>query len=241
MSSFASFLLVGRHAFEQTLRGKRLLLLLVLAAAPVLLALLISGARSVEGLLDYQTWSLVILHRGLVPLAALYLGVAVLGDEIDGRTITFLFTRPLPRPLLLLARYLGISLAFLLVLTLSVGLSGALFARRIPVDLRGTGATLAIAAGGFLAYGALFATLRLFLQRALLVGFLIAFIVEGALRALPPGGFGVISIGHHLSVMQSTSTRGCCSRGRNWWRASASRRGSGGASADSAGSRGSAS
>ncbi len=203
MSILSSFLLIARHAFAQTLRGKRLLLLLLLVGLPVLLSVLISGARQRSGMLDFQMWSLIVLLRGVVPLAALYLGVAILGDEIEGRTITFLFTRPIPRSILYLARYAGAAAAFLLLLSIAVALSGRIFARHLPVDPRGVALTGAIAGAGFLVYGAFFAMLRLFLQRALLVGFLIGFILESLIMGLPPGGFGQISVWHHLAVFQA--------------------------------------
>jgi len=202
MSHLASFALVARHAFAQTLRGKRLLLLLLLVALPVLVSMMITGGRQRPALYDAQMWALVVLLRGVVPLAALFLGVAVIGDEIEGRTITFLFTRPMPRWILLLGRYAGAAVAFLLLLGLSVTASGMIFSRLIAVDARAMAATGSVAAAGFLVYGAFFAVLRLFLQRALLVGFLIGFIIETFIMSMPPGGFGKISIGHHLAVLQ---------------------------------------
>ncbi len=202
MSHLRSFALVARHAFAQTLRGKRLLLLVLLVGLPVLISMMIAGAKQKSALFDVQMWALVVLLRGVVPLAALFLGVAVVGDEIEGRTITFLFTRPVPRWLLYLARYSGAALAFLLLLGLSVAASGMVFARHLPVDARAMVGTGAVAAAGFLVYGAFFAMLRLFLQRALLVGFLIGFIVETVILSMPPGGFGTISIGHHLALLQ---------------------------------------
>jgi len=41
-------------------------------------------------------------------LLALFYGTSVLGDELDGKTLTYLFTRPLPRWHFVLGKYLGI-------------------------------------------------------------------------------------------------------------------------------------
>jgi ABC-type transport system involved in multi-copper enzyme maturation permease subunit len=39
----------------------------------------------------------VLLVQGTVPLLALILGASVVAEEIEDRTLTYLFTRPVPR------------------------------------------------------------------------------------------------------------------------------------------------
>ena len=98
MRFLISFLLIARHAMAQSARGLRLVALSLLAMVPLLLTALIV---SVDNTIEFSTFANVTLfvsYQVIIPLLALILGVSVLGDEIEGRTLTYLYTRPLPRP-----------------------------------------------------------------------------------------------------------------------------------------------
>ena len=51
--------------------------------------------------------SFLLTLQMMVPLAAVIGGAAVISEEIDDRTITYLLTRPIPRPSILLGRWLA--------------------------------------------------------------------------------------------------------------------------------------
>jgi hypothetical protein len=138
----------------------------------------------------------------VVPLAGLFVGVAVLGDEIEGRTITYLFTRPQPRQIVFLARYMGLATAFALLLLGTFSLSAYLWSKRIPLTAREVAGTALIAAFGFLVYAAFFAALRAYVSRALFAGFLLGFIFEGVVSKLPGTGISRVSVWHHLALLE---------------------------------------
>jgi len=196
-----SFLLLLGHAAARALRGRRGLVLVLLAALPVLLAWVqVEHGRSLSET-RFVAINLMFVFQFVVTLAGLFLGVAVMGDEIEGRTITYLFTRPIPRPLVFLARYLGAVIAFAPLLVACVALMAYLF-RNVPVTARDAAATAGIAVAGFLVYTAIFATLRLFLQRALFVGFIFGFLVEGTISKLPESGISSWSVWHHMALLE---------------------------------------
>ena len=50
-------------------------------------------------------WLLYI--RFIVPVLGVFYGTSLIADEVDDKTITYLFTRPIPRGAVLLGKYLA--------------------------------------------------------------------------------------------------------------------------------------
>jgi len=197
-----SFLLLWGHAASRALRGRRGVVLLFLAALPAVLAWIqVEHGRHLSET-RFVAVTLMFVFQFVVPLAGLFLGVAVLGDEIEGRTVTYLFTRPVPRPLVFLASYLGAACAFAPLLAIAVGVMAHIFGSRTGVTSRDAVATAGIAVAGFVVYMAIFATLRLYFQRALFFGFIFGFIVEGAISKLPESGISSWSVWHHMTLLE---------------------------------------
>jgi ABC-type transport system involved in multi-copper enzyme maturation permease subunit len=114
-----TLLLLARH---------RMVLALLVAAVLPCLRLLIVGQRLVRevsgedfyGLVSYYT----ILQIGL-PFTALFFGVVAVHGDLEDRTSTYLFLRPIRRPLLLLGKWLAAAVLSTLLVALVVGLTYA--------------------------------------------------------------------------------------------------------------------
>jgi hypothetical protein len=207
------YLLVSSNAFGRLLTEKRTLALLLLVALPVVFAFLqVTFERSVDldTFLPATAWptryvltTLFVVLQLVVPLCALVVGVAVMGDEIESRCVTYLFTRPLPRWVAYLGRLAGHAAAGGLLITVSVLLVAYLLGRKVELSGREVAASLGIALAGFLVYTTLFAALRLLLRRALFVGFILAVIFEGWVSKLPDSRFASLSVWHHLAVLHA--------------------------------------
>lgn len=65
------------------------------------------------------------------------------------------------------------------------------------------GATTAIELGGTLTYMTFFAALRALTRKAILVGFMITFILEFMLSKAPPGNGARITVWHHLTLLMT--------------------------------------
>lgn len=198
-----SFLLLWGNATSRALLGRRGLLLILLAALPVVLAWIQVEHDTRLSPTKFVAVTLMFVFQFVVPLAGLFLGVAVLGDEIEGRTLTYLFTRPHGRSYVFLARYLGAVTAFAPLLAATVTLMAYLFGSHVNVTARDAVATAGIAVAGFLVYAAFFATMRLFLPRALFAGFILGFILEGGISKLPESGISRWSVWHHLALLET--------------------------------------
>lgn len=125
MSFLRTTLLFWRTYLPRVLRARRTLVValgfaLLPLIAFVLLKVMSHGPSPIEAFL-YP--SFVMLLSVLVPLAAVITGSAVISEEVDDRTITYLLTRPISRASILLGRWLA-SVTVLVVL--AAGSVGAL-------------------------------------------------------------------------------------------------------------------
>src|SRR5262245_1577097 len=60
------------------------------------------GGPSIFGMMIW------LLHmRFIVPVLGVFYGTALIADEVEDKTITYLFTRPIPRASVLLGKYLA--------------------------------------------------------------------------------------------------------------------------------------
>jgi ABC-2 type transport system permease protein len=197
-------------------RARRSVFLGVLLGGPVLLAVSlrvvgafvasgvhINGARVGGGaIFGMMIWLLYI--RFIVPVLGVFYGTALIADEIDDKTITYLFTRPIPRRAVLLGKYLAyLACTVLLVLPsvmivffLVVPTGGGTIAAAFPSLL----ADLAMLAVGLAAYGALFAWVGTRLKRPLVVGLVFAFGWEPAVL-LFPGYLKRLTVAYYLQAL----------------------------------------
>ena len=140
--------------------------------------------------------------RFCVPVLGVFYGTSLIADEVEDKTITYLFTRPIPRGAVLFGKYLAylactifvVLPSVMLVWLLVVPIGGSLGAS-FPTCVKDLG----LLALGLAVYGALFALIGAGLKRPLLVGLLFVFgwetVGHGAARlpqavlggVLPPG------------------------------------------------------
>lgn len=183
-------LLIARVHLVRSLTSWRTIACLALALVPALAAFVVTGLSTRAGPAPLATnlgW--MMLLQIVVPLSALIAGSAVIAEEVEDRTITFLFTRPIPRVSLLFGRYFATAVVLASVLALATFLllvacaraqgKGALIDAGIRTPL------FAAVVWGTVVYSALFASLGAFFKHPMLVGIGYAFAIEGFLANLP--------------------------------------------------------
>jgi ABC-2 type transport system permease protein len=170
-------------------RNRRNLVAAALLGLPVLLALFyrLMAARFPAGLggaMDvYGQIVALYLVRQAVPLAALFLASALVADEVEGKTITFLLTRPVRREALLIGKF-GAYLAGAAILALpSVLLAFVILASSegfasVGAHSLGMLRDLLVVVLGLAVYGALFTFLGVLLRRPVVPGLAILFVWE---------------------------------------------------------------
>ena len=82
-------------------------------------ALRVNGQRvGGIGIFGVMIWMLFL--RFIVPVLGVFYGTALMADEVEDKTITYLFTRPIPRGAVLVGKYLAYVVCTLLVVLPSV-------------------------------------------------------------------------------------------------------------------------
>jgi ABC-2 type transport system permease protein len=147
-------------------------------------------------------WLLYI--RFIIPILGVFFGTSLIADEVDDKTITYLFTRPVPRRAVLLGKYLAyVACTVLLVLPsvilvffLIVPMGGSTIAGAFPSLVTDLG----MLALGLIAYGAVFALVGTRLKRPLIVGLVFAFGWEPAVM-LFPGYLKRLTVAYYLQAL----------------------------------------
>lgn len=179
----------------RTLRSKRTLVCAAIAILPILLAFVVSlfleleDPRALARAPRALGWMLIV--QVVVPVLSLIAGAAVVSEEIEDRTITYLLTRPIPRASILVGRWLAC--VVWLELLVGVSLSGSLLALgwkpldaeagNVPAEL--AHALFAAALCGGVIYSTVFAALGTRIKHPMIVGLIYTFAIELFLSNLP--------------------------------------------------------
>ncbi|HEX7139546.1 MAG TPA: ABC transporter permease subunit [Vicinamibacterales bacterium] len=213
---WSSALRIFDLSLGQMLWSRRSVLLGVLLGGPVLLALALrvislytSSFRSINGamaggaaIFGLMMWLLYI--RFIIPVLGVFYGTALIADEVEDKTITYLFTRPVPRSAVLLGKYFAylactsllilpsVVLVYFLIVPIGGGSIGAAF----PSLLR----DLAMLVIGLAAYGAVFALVGTRMKRPLVAGLVFAFGWEPGVL-LFPGYLKRATVAYYLQAL----------------------------------------
>lgn len=213
----ASALRIFDLSLGQMLWSRRSVFLAILVGGPVLLAAAIRLATILEHLFVHagnnkqiggvtlfgmMIWLLYV--HVIVPVLGVFYGTALIADEVDDKTITYLFTRPIPRRAVLFGKYLSyLTCTILLVLPsvvavyfLIVPINGGSVGRSFPLLL----ADLGVLAAGLIAYGAVFALVGARLKRPLVIGLVFAFGWEPGVL-LVPGYLKRATVAYYLQAL----------------------------------------
>jgi ABC-type transport system involved in multi-copper enzyme maturation permease subunit len=200
----------------EMLWSRRTIFMALVVGAPVVIALVVrsldlagvppvrvNGVRvSGPSIFGVLIWFLYL--RFIVPVLGAFYGTSLIADEVDDKTITYLFTRPIPRGAVAVGKYLSYLACTLLVVLpsvvvvyfLVVPVAGGSIAAAFPLLVRDLG----LLALGLVAYGAFFAFIGARLKRPLLFGLAFAFGWESAVQLLP-GYFKRLSIAYYLDAL----------------------------------------
>lgn len=212
----ASALRIFDLSLGQMLWSRRSVFLGILLGGPVVLAALIAvltrtslGAFRINGaavggatIFGMIIWLLYI--RFILPILGVFYGTSLIADEVDDKTITYLFTRPIPRSAVLLGKYLAymactvllVLPSVMLVYFLIVPVGGGSIAAAFPSLLMDFGMLIA----GLASYGAVFSLVGARVKRPLVVGLVFAFGWEPTVL-LFPGYLKRATVAYYLQAL----------------------------------------
>jgi ABC-2 type transport system permease protein len=194
------FLRAARGIFDLSLDGmiwsRRTVMMAVLLGLPVVFGIVFRiflASKLPPHMSGFDLYGVVIAFyyvRNVLPLAALFYATALIADEVEGKTLTYLLTRPIRRDAILTGKY-----GAYLVTTLALSLPAAVLTFFLLATARGwsgIGAAvpdlfrdLGVMALALAVYGAFFTLLGVSLRRPVIPGLLFLFVWE--LAANLPG------------------------------------------------------
>jgi len=211
----ASFMNGAWRVFElslgEMLWSRRTIFMAIVVGSPVILALVarivqatgiaplrVNGVRvDAAGMFGMMIW--ILFLRFIVPVLGVFYGTSLVADEVEDKTITYLFTRPVRRSAILVGKFI----AYLVCTTLVV-LPGVMLVYFLIVPFGEIAASfpslltdLALLAIGLAAYGGLFALVGTVMKRPLVVGLVFAFGWE-QLALIMPGYLRKFTLAYYL-------------------------------------------
>jgi ABC-type transport system involved in multi-copper enzyme maturation permease subunit len=209
---------VARFSVGELLWSPRTLAMIVLAAAPVGLALAYRGALALGmtgGFTPFGVFSSIVAGASfpfVAPMLTLVYANGVVSDDVESGTLRYFLTRPVTRSAFLTGKMLA-SLAMALVLFLP-SIVVDYYAILAPSGLQEVGArfttlvaTLLVAALGLLAYNGIFALAGTFLRRPLLAGLFFIFGWQ-AVASFVPGRAHYLTVAHYLRSLMPVPASG---------------------------------
>jgi ABC-2 type transport system permease protein len=185
--------------------------MIVLSLVPVgcgLILLLVKPLLENEGVdlsTLYPQVSFFLFLHFLLPLMSVFIGSAILADEVDERTLPYLLVRPVPRRNIVLAKTLAgvVTVGFILfvslgltytVMVLDGGVSG--WISNVPKLLQSGGVLLL----GLLVYVPLFGFFGGTIKRPVLAGLFFTFGWENTVGMFP-GNAKLFTVVHYLHIL----------------------------------------
>jgi ABC-type transport system involved in multi-copper enzyme maturation permease subunit len=211
----ASAVRVFDLSVSEMLWSRRTIFMALVVGAPVLISVILRllDALAVPvfrvngmtmagpGIFGLMIW--VFYLRFTVPVLGVFYGTSLIADEVEDKTITYLFTRPIPKGAVLIGKYLAY-----LACTFFVVLPSVVIVYLCIVPMRGSlGGSfldllkdLALLAIGLAVYGAVFAFIGARFKRPLLVGLIFIFGWEQAALAFP-GYLKKFTVAYYVQAM----------------------------------------
>jgi ABC-2 type transport system permease protein len=204
---FGFFWFAGRKA-------RRTRLMALAGALPVLAALAIQSERWVRGsfgpngLVIFSNIILAFYLQFLIIILALFYGTSVVSEEIEGRTLAYLTTRPIPKQAILLGKYTAYAAWTSILVAAGTLLSFLLLNTDRLADPEAWSVlakTMAVLVLGLWVYMALFTLAGAALKKSILVGLAFGFGWETVVQYLP-GSTQRFTVMHYLKSILRVET-----------------------------------
>jgi ABC-2 type transport system permease protein len=216
-----SFAVAALRIFDlslgQMLWSRRTIFMALVVGAPVVLGVVLrlvataglGRVVSVDGMaaggatiFGGMMWLLYL--RFIIPVLGVFYGTALMADEVEDKTITYLFSRPIPRGAVIVGKYLAYLASTVLVVLPSVMFVYFLIVPIGSGSLAGTFPALVTDLGllglGLAVYGALFAVIGARLKHPLVTGLVFAFGWEQA-ALMFPGYLKRLTVAYYLQAL----------------------------------------
>jgi ABC-2 family transporter protein len=213
-----SFFEASRRVFDlslgEMLWSRRTIFMALVVGGPVLLALIVKAVETfgvsalrvngqrVAGFGVFGAIMWMLFLRFIIPVLGVFYGTALMADEVDDKTITYLFTRPIQRGAVLVGKFLAYLACTFLVVLPSVMIVYFLLVpfSQLPGTFPNLLVDLGLLALGLAVYGGVFAFVGAFFKRPLVIGLVFVFGWEQVVMLLP-GYLKQFTIAYYLQAL----------------------------------------
>jgi len=213
-----SFFAGARRIFSlsigEMLWSRRTIFMALVVGSPVLVALVARIVQSagiaplrvngvqVDAVSMFGAIIWILFLWFIVPVLGVFYGTSLIADEVDDKTITYLFTRPVRRGAVVVGKYMAYLLCTTLVVLPSVMIVYFLMVpfRQIPASFIALVIDLGVLGLGLAAYGALFALVGAAIRRPLVVGLVFVFGWE-LVTLVMPGYLKRFTLAYYLQTL----------------------------------------
>jgi ABC-2 type transport system permease protein len=183
----------------EMLWSRRTIFMAIVVGAPVILATVVRivqalgipalrvNGTAVDPASIFGVLIWVPFLRFIIPILGVFYGTSLIADEIEDKTITYLFTRPIRRSAVLVGKYIAYLACTTLVVLPSIMLVYFLMVpfAQIGASFRALLVDLGLLAIGLAAYGAVFALVGVVVKRPLVASLIFAFGWEQVALIIP--------------------------------------------------------
>jgi ABC-2 type transport system permease protein len=168
-----------------------------------------SLARNIEGIYIFNNMIMAFYMQFLILILALFYGTSVSSEELEGKTLTYLTTRPVSKSAIIIGKYVSYTVLIIIMTTVGVVFSflvlnlNELYELSLYKILLRDVAVLGL---GLMCYTAFFTFVGTILKRSIMFGLIFSFGWENVIQYFP-GSTQKFTIVHYLkSLLPSSST-----------------------------------
>jgi ABC-type transport system involved in multi-copper enzyme maturation permease subunit len=204
-AALASGWLVSRLFFRVSLGRRRILWIALLLLVPLGLAVYWRITQQGSGLAFFDEMTAVIFLQLFALGLPLYLGISAIRDEIDDKTIVYLFARPLRRAVIVGGKIVSVALVVWFALTVDLALFYLITASADGLSAVAAGLFhllegIVVLALAVTAYTALFSLVGVLFNKPLIPAIMVGLGWEGIVSNLP-GAFPKLTLMYYLKSL----------------------------------------
>jgi ABC-2 type transport system permease protein len=198
----------------EMLWSKRTIFMALIVGSPIVVALVARVVQSmgtaplrvngvqVDAVSMFGAMIWILFLWFIVPVLGVFYGTSLIADEVDDKTITYLFTRPVRRGAVVVGKYIAYLMCTTLVVLPSVMIVYFLMVpfSQIPASFMSLVVDLGVLGLGLAAYGALFALIGAAIKRPLVVGLVFIFGWE-LVTLVIPGYLKHFTLAYYLQTL----------------------------------------
>jgi len=167
-------------------------------------------SRDIEGIYIFNNMIIAFYLQFLILILALFYGSSVMSEELEGKTLTYLTTRPISKSAIIVGKYLAYTMMIVFMVTLGVAFS---FLVLNLSELRSVSLykilfrDVAVLALGLMCYTAFFTFIGTILKKSIMFGLIFSFGWENVIQYFP-GSTQKFTIVHYLKSLLPSVSRG---------------------------------